>query len=181
MPCAITGAFCAGADLKERAGQAPADVIRFSDAVRGIIASLGALPVPVIAAVDGVALGGGAELALGADLRTVSSRASLGFPETGLGIIPGVGGVQGCPLHLAVLTYASSALGEVTPSHQHVSSVLQIIALRCETELACVNRDTADIAPDWPHAHQAAALHRAAAERRGGRRVGPCGRDVRAA
>ncbi len=47
---------------------------------------------PVLAAVDGAALGGGAELALAADIRTVSDRATLGFPETGLGIIPGVGG-----------------------------------------------------------------------------------------
>ena len=49
---------------------------------------------PVLAAVDGAALGGGAELALAADIRTVSDRATLGFPETGLGIIPGVGGTS---------------------------------------------------------------------------------------
>ena len=47
---------------------------------------------PVIAAVNGAALGGGAELALAADIRAVSDRATMGFPETGLGIIPGVGG-----------------------------------------------------------------------------------------
>ena len=86
------GAFCAGADLKERAGHTPADVLAFGDAMRGVVADLAALPVPVVAALDGAALGGGAELALGADLRTASGRASLGFPETGLGIIPGVGG-----------------------------------------------------------------------------------------
>ena len=56
------------------------------------IAGLAGLPVPVLAAVDGAALGGGAELALAADIRTVSDRAMMGFPETGLGIIPGVGG-----------------------------------------------------------------------------------------
>lgn len=49
---------------------------------------------PVVAALDGAALGGGAELALGADLRTASSRAAMGYPETGLGIIPGVGGAS---------------------------------------------------------------------------------------
>ena len=86
------GAFCTGADLKERRVHEPADIIRFGDNVREIIAGLAALPVPVLAAVDGAALGGGAELALAADVRTVSSRATLGFPETGLGIIPGVGG-----------------------------------------------------------------------------------------
>jgi len=88
------GTFCAGADLKERAAQTPADILRFSDAVRGVIAALAALPVPVVAAVDGAALGGGLELALGADVRVVSRRARLGFPETGLGIIPGVGGAS---------------------------------------------------------------------------------------
>ena len=91
------GTFCAGADLKERAAQTPADILRFSDAVRGVIAALAALPVPVVAAVDGAALGGGLELALGADVRVVSRRARLGFPETGLGIIPGVGGAPGGP------------------------------------------------------------------------------------
>jgi len=90
--CSRAGTFCAGADLKERAAQTPADILRFSDAVRGVIAALAALPVPVVAAVDGAALGGGLELALGVDVRVVSPRARLGFPETGLGIIPGVGG-----------------------------------------------------------------------------------------
>lgn len=75
---APAGTFCAGADLKERATQTPADILRFSDAARGVIASLAALPVPVVAAVDGAALGGGLELALGADLRVVSPRARLG-------------------------------------------------------------------------------------------------------
>ncbi|CAK0770450.1 hypothetical protein CVIRNUC_003768 [Coccomyxa viridis] len=88
------GTFCAGADLKERKDHQPADIIRFGDTVRAIIGGLAALPVPVLAALDGAALGGGAELALAADVRTISHRASMGFPETGLGIIPGVGGTQ---------------------------------------------------------------------------------------
>ena len=87
------GTFCAGADLKERKDHQPADIIRFGDSVRTIIGGLAALPVPVLAALDGAALGGGAELALAADVRTISHRASMGFPETGLGIIPGVGGM----------------------------------------------------------------------------------------
>lgn len=90
----VPGTFCAGADLKERATHKPADIIRFGDSVRGLIGSMARLPVPVVAALDGAALGGGAELALGADIRVVSSRAVMGFPETGLGIIPGVGGTQ---------------------------------------------------------------------------------------
>ena len=92
--CPLAGTFCAGADLKERAKHQPADIIRFGDSVRGVIGSMARLPVPVVAALDGAALGGGAELALGADIRVVSSSAVMGFPETGLGIIPGVGGTR---------------------------------------------------------------------------------------
>lgn len=80
--------------MKERAKHQPADIIRFGDSMRGVIDSMARLPVPVVAALDGAALGGGAELALGADFRTASSRALMGFPETGLGIIPGVGGTR---------------------------------------------------------------------------------------
>jgi methylglutaconyl-CoA hydratase len=88
------GTFCAGADLKERQSQSPRDILRFSDDVRGIIDSLARLPCPVVAAVEGAALGGGFELALGADIRVVSPQARFGFPEAGLGIIPGVGGTH---------------------------------------------------------------------------------------
>ena len=88
------GTFCAGADLKERAKHQPADIIQFGDSVRALIDSMARLPVPVVAALNGAALGGGAELALGADFRSVSNRATMGFPETGLGIIPGVGGAH---------------------------------------------------------------------------------------
>ena len=95
-PLRCAGTFCAGADLKERAGHKPADILAFGDAMRRVVADLAALPVPVVAALDGAALGGGAELALGADVRTASARSSMGFPETGLGIIPGVGGAVSC-------------------------------------------------------------------------------------
>ncbi len=90
----LAGIFCAGADLKERQSQTPRDILRFSDNVRGIIDGLARLPCPVVAAVEGAALGGGFELALGADVRVVSPHARFGFPEAGLGIIPGVGGTH---------------------------------------------------------------------------------------
>lgn len=59
--------------------------------------SLAALPMPTIAAIDGVALGGGAELALACDLRVVGPGAALAFPEARLGIIPGAGGCARLP------------------------------------------------------------------------------------
>lgn len=97
----ITGmgdkAFCSGADLKERAGMSELEVRRFIHTIRTTFSMVENLPVPVIAAVNGIALGGGTELALASDLRIVSERATLGLTETSLAIIPGAGGTQRLP------------------------------------------------------------------------------------
>jgi methylglutaconyl-CoA hydratase len=97
----ITGAgekaFCAGADLKERAGMDPVEVRKTVSLIRETINSLETLPQPVIAAVNGVAFGGGTELALACDIRIASETAKLGLTETSLGIIPGAGGTQRLP------------------------------------------------------------------------------------
>ena len=97
----ITGAgekaFCSGADLKERATLPPDQVRRFIATIRDTFTAIEALPQPVIAAVNGVALGGGTELALACDLRIASDRATLGLTEVKLAIIPGAGGTQRLP------------------------------------------------------------------------------------
>jgi methylglutaconyl-CoA hydratase len=97
----ITGtgdkAFCAGADLKERRGMTENEVRAQLDLYRSELASLDRCPKPVVAAINGVALGGGLELALVCDLRVAASHAELGLPETSLGIIPGGGGTQRLP------------------------------------------------------------------------------------
>lgn len=117
----LPNVFCAGADLKERATMTPVEVQRFVTSLRGLFKNIEQLPVPVISAVDGAALGGGLEMALASDIRIVSSDAKLGKPnyrnlielndrlkiylhfffssltglvETKLAIIPGAGGTQ---------------------------------------------------------------------------------------
>jgi enoyl-CoA hydratase/carnithine racemase len=90
-------AFCAGADLKEREGMSDDAVRAMLDAYRSELAWLGSAPFPVVAALNGAALGGGLELALGCDLRIAAPHAQLGLPETSLGIIPGAGGTQRLP------------------------------------------------------------------------------------
>jgi enoyl-CoA hydratase/carnithine racemase len=87
-------AFCAGADLKEREGAAPDAIWAHNRRIFQIPLDLERLAVPVIAAVNGVALGGGCELALGCDLRWAVSTAELGCPEVTRGIIPAAGGTQ---------------------------------------------------------------------------------------
>lgn len=89
--------FCAGADLKERAGMSREETDAFLANLRSTFSALAALPIPTIAAVSSMALGGGLELALCAHLRVFASTAIVGLPETRLGIIPGAGGTYRLP------------------------------------------------------------------------------------
>ena len=102
----ITGkgdkSFCAGADLKERASLTPDEVKKFILTIRNMLTSLQNLPMPVISAVNGVALGGGTEVALASDIRIASETASMGLTETRLAIIPGGGGTQRLPRIIGV-------------------------------------------------------------------------------
>ncbi len=94
----ITGAggkaFCAGADLKERRTMTQEEVKRYIFTIRTTFTAVEYLPKPVIAAVNGIALGGGTELALACDMRIASKNATMGLTETSLAIIPGAGGTQ---------------------------------------------------------------------------------------
>ena len=90
-------AFCAGADLKERLQFSEDDVRRMLDKYQAGLAWLWQSPVPVVAAMNGSAFGGGLELALMCDLRVAVAHAEFALPETTLGIIPGAGGTQRLP------------------------------------------------------------------------------------
>lgn len=86
--------FAAGADIKEMSTLTYADMLSWGGRLQETLRLLARLPKPVVAAVNGYALGGGLELALTADFRVLGERAKVGLPEITLGVIPGAGGTQ---------------------------------------------------------------------------------------
>ncbi|MFA5585688.1 MAG: enoyl-CoA hydratase-related protein [Saccharofermentanales bacterium] len=90
-------AFVAGADIEEMADMNRTEAEIFARFGNRVMRQLSSFSAPVIAAINGYALGGGFELALACDLRIASRKARFAFPETGLGITPGFGGTQRLP------------------------------------------------------------------------------------
>lgn len=119
--CAIlTGAgekaFVAGADIAAMSEMSPATARSFASLGQSVLAAIEALPFPVIAAVNGFALGGGCELALACDFIYASDKAKLGQPEVNLGVIPGFGGTQRLARRVGIgrareLCFTGDALG----------------------------------------------------------------------
>jgi enoyl-CoA hydratase/carnithine racemase len=96
----VTGvgkAFLAGADIAELKKMTPMALLRWNDGIVRINAGLEKLRQPVIAAINGPAIGGGLELAISCTFRIIVESAKLGLPEVKLGIIPGTGGTQRLP------------------------------------------------------------------------------------
>jgi enoyl-CoA hydratase len=102
----ITGAgdkaFCAGADINELRSLSPVEFRQQLRRGQSVLARLSELPIPSFAVVNGLALGGGMELALACTFRVASPRARMGLPEIKLGAVPGYGGTQRLPRHVGL-------------------------------------------------------------------------------
>jgi acetyl-CoA hydrolase len=94
--------FCAGADLKERQFMAESERHAHNRGINAAVNAVAAAPVPTIAVINGIAMGGGLELALGCDIRIAAESAQLGLTEARIGAIPGAGGSQRLPRLIGV-------------------------------------------------------------------------------
>jgi enoyl-CoA hydratase len=150
----VTGAgdraFCAGADLAELHELDSAEAAGLLAVGQRVIGLLGSLGVPVIAAVNGYALGGGFELALAATFTLATTTASFALPETSLGLIPGYGGTQ----RLARLIGRQQAAYLITTGKRITATQAHAYGLLAEEPL-----EPADLLP------RAAALAATIAER----------------
>jgi enoyl-CoA hydratase len=151
----ITGggekAFSAGADIAAMAAMGPEEGHGYSELGHEVFARLEALPFPVIAAVNGVALGGGLELALACDLIVASDRARFGQPEINLGLIPGFGGSQRLVLRTGLArARALIYLGHMVNADEAYRIGLVDRVVAAGTALAEAQRIAADLAAKPP-------------------------------
>lgn len=98
----VGNAFCAGTDISELPNLTEAEAVEVSARGQHLCDQIESFPVPVIAAVNGIAVGGGCELVLACHLRVASSDARFSLPETRLGLIPAYGGTQRLSRDIAV-------------------------------------------------------------------------------
>jgi enoyl-CoA hydratase/carnithine racemase len=88
-------AFCAGADISEIVNlETVFQALQFNQKINDVFNRLETLPIPTLAIINGLTLGGGLELSLACDLRIASTEAKLGLPEVNIGVMPGAGGTQ---------------------------------------------------------------------------------------
>jgi enoyl-CoA hydratase len=145
-------AFVSGGDLKElSAVRTHDDAVRMASRVRGVLDRIAAFPVPVIAALNGHALGGGAEVAIAADIRIAADDIKIGFNQVTLGIMPAWGGAERLAQVIgrgrAILAIATGQLYDATSAQQ--LGLVDIVVPRAafEGEWRMVARQMADSAP----------------------------------
>ena len=129
----ITGegkAFVAGADISEMVNLSPSQAKGFSENGQQTFFSIENLPIPVIAAVNGYALGGGCELAMACDFRIASKKAVFGLPEVSLGLIPGYAGTQRLPRLIGLGNALKCILsgGQVVAEEAYRMGLVQILS-----------------------------------------------------
>jgi enoyl-CoA hydratase/carnithine racemase len=118
--------FSAGADIKAMATMGPHEIAGSVGALEGALRHLEAVPCPVIAAVNGVALGGGCEVAMACDFRFAAEDATLGQPEVKLGVMPGAGGTQRLP-RLIGAQRARELIFSGRPVHAHEALAIGLV------------------------------------------------------
>jgi enoyl-CoA hydratase len=116
-------AFVSGGDLKELGTiRTHEDAVRMASKVRRVLDRIASFPVPVIAALNGHALGGGAEVAIAADIRVAADDIKIGFNQVSLGIMPAWGGAERLAQRIgrgrAVLAIATGELYDAAAAHQ---------------------------------------------------------------
>ena len=155
-----TRAFSAGADLDELAGLSAQQAHTVLGAGQQVVARIERAPVPVIAAVNGLALGGGFELVLACTFAVLADTAALGLPETGLGLVPGYGGTQRLARRVGQPVAAHAMLtGERIPADRaHALGLTPVPPVPVEAVVDTAQQIARQVATRGPRAVQAVLL-----------------------
>lgn len=155
-----TRAFSAGADLDELVGLDAVAAHDLLSAGQAVLSRLEACPVPVIAAVNGLALGGGFELALACTFMVMAESGELGLPETGLGLVPGYGGTQRLARRVGLPVAAHTILtGErITAERAHTLGLTPVPPVPGDRLVEVVDALALRIASRGPQAVRSALL-----------------------
>lgn len=144
-------AFCVGTDINELADGGAAEARNISKRGQTLCDLIERCPVPVIAAINGLAVGGGCELALACHIRLAAPNARFSLPETKLGIMPGYGGTQRMPREIGKSRALEIMLGgrEVSAADAERLGLIsrQVHAASLLTEATLLARDIARLAP----------------------------------
>ncbi|MGQ0841920.1 enoyl-CoA hydratase/isomerase family protein [Actinokineospora sp.] len=139
LTSAIPGFFAAGADIKHMSAIDADSFTAYGDGLRGVLDRLAGSARITIAAVEGLALGGGLELAMACTLRVAGADAKFGLPEVRLGLIPGAGGTQRLPR----LVGRGRAIDIMTTARQVPADEAKAIGLVDRLADACSAREAA--------------------------------------